>query len=156
MNAYTSGSPLYPPLPSQLGFRDYGRFLSNLTKAIRDEATAIGFYRMLMESAQNETQRANIEHAYKDEQQHLKMFTHLYQKLTGKQASIQRDKVTFSNYEAGLEQAFAAELSAAEMYRDMYLSVRLPRIRDMLFRALTDEMEHAQRFNFIYTQVRTR
>jgi len=156
MNAYTSGSPLYPPLPSQLGFRDYARFLSNLTQAIHDEATAISFYRILMESAQNETQRANIEHAYNDEQQHLKMFTHLYHKLTGKQPGVEREKVSFASYEVGLEKALAGELSAAELYRNMYLSVRLPRVRDMLFRALTDEMEHAQRFSYIYTQVRTR
>lgn len=147
---------LYPPLPGQLGFRDYGRFISDLTRAINSEATAIHFYHGLMGSAENDVQRSYIEHAYRDEKRHLNMFTYLYQKLMGKQPAISRDKVTYATYLAGIEKAFDSELQAAELYRNMYLAVRLPKVRDVLFRALTDEMEHAQRFNFIYTQLKAR
>lgn len=147
---------IYPPLPGQLGFRDYGRFISDLTRAINSEATAIHFYAELMGSAENEVQRSYIEHAYRDEEKHLKMFTYLYRKLTGKQPMISRDKVNYATYLAGIEKAFDSELDAVELYRNMYLAVRLPKVRDVLFRALTDEMEHAQRFNFIYTQLKSR
>lgn len=147
---------LYPPLPGQLGFRDYGRFISDLSKAINDEATAINFYRGLLGSAENEVQRSYIDHAYKDEQRHLKMFTFLYTKLTGNEPVISRERVSYGTYLAGIEKALDAELKASELYRNMFLAVRLPKVRDMLFRAMTDEMEHADRFMIIYTQLKAR
>lgn len=147
---------LYPPHPGQLGFRDYGRFISDLTKALNSEATAIHFYHGLLGSAENDVQRSYIEHAYKDENRHLQMFTYLYRKLTGNEPVISREKVSYGTFLAGIEKAIHSELEAAELYRDMFLAVRLPKVRDILFRAMTDEVEHAQRFNFIYTQLKAR
>jgi len=37
------------------------------------------------------------------------------------------------------------------MYRDMLLATSNMQIRDIFFEAMTDEMEHATRFTFVYS-----
>jgi rubrerythrin len=131
------------------GFKDFGIFLSELRKAINDEASAVKFYGVLEGMAPN-AYRDFVTHAKNDEIQHTRMFQKLYRKLTGSEASVQADVTDFSTYKEGIEIAFRRELEAAELYRDMYLSTTVPKIRDVLFKAMTDEMEHAQRFSFLY------
>ncbi|SFV06901.1 ferritin-like domain-containing protein [Alicyclobacillus macrosporangiidus] len=130
-------------------FKDRNMFISQLQKAINDEASAIAFYEVL-EGMAPARYRDFVTHAREDEMVHLRMFHRLYRRLTGHEPSVQVRATRFSSYKEGLELAFRSELEAAEMYRDMYLSTRVPKVRDILFRAMTDEMEHAQRFNFLY------
>lgn len=130
-------------------FKDRNMFISQLQNAINGEATTIEFYEVLGGMAPARY-RDFVTHAREDEMVHLRMFRRLYRRLTGHEPSVQVRATKFSSYKEGLELAFRSELEAAELYRDMYLSTRVPKIRDILFRAMTDEMEHAQRFNFLY------
>jgi rubrerythrin len=130
-------------------FRDPEKFLSDLRGAINDEASAIKFYEALEGMAPNHY-RDFVTHAKNDEMVHLRMFRKLYQRLTGYEASVQAEVTEFNTYKDGIELAFRRELEAAELYRNMYLSTTVSRVRDVLFRAMTDEMEHAQRFSFLY------
>ncbi len=91
-----------------------------------------------------------VTHAKDDEVQHFRLLSRLYVRLTGREPAIQTPTTTFSSYREGVALAFRQELEAAELYRDMYLQTRVPNIRDVLFRIMTDEMEHAQRFTFMY------
>lgn len=135
---------------SSKDFKNRNTFISQLAGAINDEASAVMFYDKLEKMAPNQY-RDFVTHAKNDEIEHVRLFSKLYQRLTGYQASVQAQTTQFSSYDEGLEIAFRRELEATELYRNMYLSTRVPKIRDILFRTMTDEMEHAQRFNFLYT-----
>ncbi len=107
------------------------------------------FYRELEKVTPHEN-RDFVTHALNDEMTHVKMFRRLFSRLSGKDIYVHADKTNFSSYKNGFEIAFRRELEAAELYRDMYLSTKIPKVRDVLFKAMTDEMEHAQRFSFLY------
>jgi rubrerythrin len=130
-------------------FKDPNKFISELRGAINDEASAIKFYEILEGMAPNQY-RDFVTHAKNDEMAHLHMFRKLYRRLTGYEPYVQAEVTEFSTYKEGIEIAFRRELEAAELYRNMYLSTRVPKIRDVLFKTMTDEMEHAQRFSFLY------
>lgn len=131
-------------------FKDRNVFIAKLTGAINDQASAIKFYGAL-EGLAPSSYRDFVTHAKNDEMLHLRLLSKLYRRLTGHRPTVQTKTTEFSGYKEGLEIAFRDELEAAELYRDMYLSTRIPEVRDVLFRTMTDEMEHAQRFNFLYT-----
>lgn len=135
------------------GFKDFRRFLSDLEEAIQDEASAIRFYQKLMEQAPDEKQRASIRHAYEDEIKHLRLFRSLYRRLARREAPVSVRETPFESYKDGIRKAFESELEAYEMYRNMYLATAVPEVREILFEAMTDESEHAQRFNFIYSEL---
>lgn len=131
-------------------FKDRKLFISQLAGAINDQAGAVLFYDKLEEMAPSQY-RDFVTHAKNDEMEHVRLFRKLYRRLTGYQPSVQAETTQFSSYKEGIDIAFRRELEAAELYRDMYLSTRVPKIRDTLFKTMTDEMEHAQRFNFLFT-----
>lgn len=133
-----------------LGIKDYPKFLANLEDAINDEAAAIRFYQKLMDLAPDTEQRESIEHAHEEEIVHFKWFTTLYRQLTGREAVVRVKDIAFSGYKSGIREAFEQELEAADLYQGMYLASHNPEIRDLFFKALTDEMEHATRFSFLY------
>ena len=145
--------PWYATVSSQSykqNFKDPNAFVSRLMGAINDEASAVQFYDVLEEMAPG-PYRDFVTHAKHDEMVHLGVFRKLYRRLTGRESAVKVETTKFSSYKEGLEIAFRRELEAAELYRDMYLRTRVPKIRDILFKTMTDEMEHAQRFNFLYT-----
>ncbi|MCL6444271.1 MAG: ferritin-like domain-containing protein [Alicyclobacillus sp.] len=149
------------PWYSQVSFESYERdfkdpntFISQLTGAINDQASAVKFYEVLEGMAPSKY-RDFVNHAKNDEMVHFRLLSKLYRRLTGYQPSVQAETTQFSSYKEGIEIAFRRELEAAELYRDMYLNTRVPEIRDILFKTMTDEMEHAQRFNFLYTLSQT-
>ncbi len=131
-------------------FKDRNSFVVKLSGAINDQATAVKFYEALEDMAPSKY-RGFVSHAKNDEMLHVRLLSKLYRKLTGRHPNVLVEKTQFSSYKDGVELAFRSELEAAELYRDMYLCTRVPEIRDILFRTMTDEMEHAQRFNFLYT-----
>ncbi|WDL97599.1 ferritin-like domain-containing protein [Alicyclobacillus sp. ALC3] len=131
-------------------FKDRNSFVVKLSGAINDQATAVKFYEALEGMAPSKY-RDFVSHAKNDEMLHVRLLSKLYRKLTGHRPNVQAGKTQFASYKDGIETAFRGELEAAELYRDMYLSTRIPEVRDVLFRTMTDEMEHAQRFNFLYT-----
>lgn len=133
------------------GFRNYTKFIAQLKQAIDDEASAAQFYTSLAAMTPDAV-RDFVTHARDDELTHLKMFRRLYRKLTGRDVEARASKTEFTDWQAGVEVAFRRELEAFERYRDMYLGTRIPSVRDVLFKAMTDEMEHAQRFLFLRTR----
>lgn len=138
-----------PSMGTANGFKDMDWFVSNLASAINQEASAIRFYATLADMAPN-SYRSFVTHAREDEEVHLRLFRRLYQRLTGTEPMVSPEETSFGGYKQGIETAFRNELDAAELYRNMYLSTKIRKVRDILFRAMTDEMEHAQRFSFLY------
>jgi rubrerythrin len=132
------------------GIQDYSKFLVDLEEAINEEAAAIRFYQKLMDLAPDAEQRDFIEHAHEEEIEHFRMFIALYRQLTGREAVVSVKDTVFSDYKSGIREAFEQELEAADLYQKMYLATRNIEIRDIFFKSMTDEMEHATRFSFIY------
>lgn len=59
---------------------------------------------------------------------------------------------TFPNYLAGVEPTILDELDAYEFYRDIYLASSDHMVRNIFFKALTDENEHAAHLNYLFTK----
>jgi rubrerythrin len=136
-------------------FADYEKFLKMLLQAIFNERKAQQFYSRLYERAITMFDKRQIQHVYEDEVKHERMFSRLYQMLTGQMPQVPHPgDVDLSDYGEGLRKAFEDELEATEMYRDMYLNAQLSYVRDTMFEAMTDEMEHATRFTFLTAGLR--
>jgi len=126
--------------------------LTHLLKAIKSEAEAIDFYERLLRFSPGTPQQEDIRHVLADERIHLRDFTRLYCSLTGTQPVYTLQKTTFHNLQEGLRIAYRDELEAYEFYRNTYLMTADPTVRDIFFRALTDEIEHAIRLGFLRIQ----
>ncbi|KYD11227.1 ferritin family protein [Caldibacillus debilis] len=138
-----------PFLPIE-GKQSLANFIWVLYQAIIGEATAIDFYSKLLKDAPDGLHKEFIRHAYEDEQKHLQAFTRLYIHFTGQEPQYQFEPVRYASYQEGLLKAYKDELEAAEAYRDVQLSTTDALIKDTFFLAMTDEMEHASRFSFLY------
>ena len=76
------------------------------------------------------------------------MLQDLYRSLTGRTFEAQVQPVEFASLAEGLKRAMDDEYEAMEEYRDVYLSTGNARIRNLFFELMTDELEHATRFNY--------
>ncbi|MEH7463347.1 ferritin-like domain-containing protein [Bacillus thuringiensis] len=113
-----------------------------ILEAIQGEAAAIDFYSRLVNEAPNAKHKKDISHALEDEKVHLQQFIQLFTTLTGQQPTYQVVQTQYSSYKEGLERAY-------EDYRNAYLLTQNLAVRDVFFRAMTDEIEHAMRFGFL-------
>lgn len=139
--------PLTLPL---LGPKTYQELLEAIFKAIVDEATAVDFYCRLLKEAPDELHHNFIEHAYKDELEHLQYFIRLYCQLSGREPRYSIKPVRYSCYKEALLIALKDELEAAEYYRDVQLYTEDKLVRDVFYFAMVDELEHATRFSTLY------
>lgn len=130
-------------------FCDPQKWLGDLETALAGEAGAIQFYGYLESIAPSNEARKQVDFARKDEIKHHRMFTQLYERLTGHCPPVVNPVVTRPTFADGVYMAFNDELDAAELYKGMLLSVHNLAIRDMMFEIMTDEMEHASRFSMI-------
>ncbi|QPA33093.1 ferritin-like domain-containing protein [Anoxybacillus caldiproteolyticus] len=153
MYGYNPYSTYYSVQQNSFLERNHGgksqRVFRAILDAIKSEAAAIDFYTRLIRLAPNAQHQNDIRHALEDEKIHLKQFTELYINLTGQQPVYNVEKTTFHSYEEGLKIAYKDELEAYEEYRNSYLLTQDPLIRDVFFKAFTDEIEHAIRFGFL-------
>lgn len=144
-----------PPMGGSIGqemmFRDYNKFVADVQRAINDEITAVEFYTKLMDMAPCDDAKRQIKHPKDDEMKHYKMLCQLYTALTGYQPMVQKSITNVTDFCGGVQKALEDELSAAEAYREMYLNTSNLKIRDIIFEIMTDEMEHATRFSFVYS-----
>ena len=127
----------------------YNQVTQAILEAIKGEATAIDFYSRLIKEAPNAKHKKVIAHALEDEKVHLQQFIQLFTTLTGQQPTYQVVQTQYSSYKEGLERAYEDELEAYEDYRNAFLMTQNLAVRDVFFRAMTDEVEHAIRFGFL-------
>ncbi|MFD1037046.1 ferritin family protein [Virgibacillus byunsanensis] len=127
--------------------------LQALVDGMEGESEAIDFYTRLAKMAPTNMARDAVEHALEDEKIHLQLFIDLYKNLTGKSPNYKKRKKQFANFKEGIMLAYKDELEAYEQYRDDYLLTSDQEIRDTFFLAMSDEIEHATRFGFVYHTV---
>lgn len=115
---------------------------------MRDEASAAVFYAQLADQVQDAAVRDYIRHAMEDEQKHYRMLGDLYRQLTGRTYEARPEPPAVPDLLTGLKRAMDDEYEAMEQYRDVYLKSRDQNIRNLFFELMTDELEHATRFNY--------
>lgn len=138
-----------PDLPVLMP-QSYQRNVQNVHQAISGEASAIEFYTQLYQEAPDEVSREFVLEALNDERKHLKAFTDLYMSLTGTVPVVQITPVEYNSFKEGIYLAMKDELKAAHFYKDARLSATDPVVQDTFFLAMTDELEHATQFSFVY------
>ncbi len=127
-------------------------FLDQLQKAIQGEHEAIQFYQALEQMAPPSHKRY-IRSIREDERSdHFVNFTNLYRSLTGRNPRLVPGALP-RDYVSGLKKALDDEQDAARFYTQMYLSAQDPHVRQIFFDAMTDEMRHATRISFLYSNL---
>lgn len=129
--------------------------ISVISESIADERNDELFYDYLISVAPTEQEKRVIASIRDDERKHRRMLRQLYQQLTGRTPpSGLGEQEAFrkpGSYLEGIEQALFGELKAFEKYRGVYLN--LPAIyRDTMFEIMTDEMKHANYYNWLYAK----
>jgi rubrerythrin len=139
-----------PSLPLK-GPKTFEQILCYIHKAIVDEATAADFYCRLLKEAPNKLHREFIEHAYRDELEHLQIFSKLYCYYTDHEPEYRIEPIHCPCYKDGLLIALEGELEAVEFYRNVQLYTMDQVIIDTFFLAMVDEQTHATMFSTLYS-----
>ncbi len=139
-----------PSLPLR-GPKCFDQIIHYIHKAIEDEAITADFYCHLLKEAPNKLNREFIEHAYRDELEHLQIFSKLYCYFTDTDPKYHITPVSYPCYKEGLLLALIGEMKTVEFYRDVQLSTTDQLIRDTFFMVMVDEQEHATMFSTLYS-----
>lgn len=136
-------------------YRKDKNLLDLLIEAMKDEKHDRAKYKRMMELANSEKVRKQIEFAYEDEGKHYKMFKYIYYILTRKIIDIKTPKVEpIDCLLPAIESSIDGELEAVELYRKIHAMLPFIQLRDMLYEIITDEQEHATRFVYLYSMLK--
>jgi rubrerythrin len=123
-----------------------------LTKnAVQGEREDELFYDFLISAAPTQEEKDIITEIRNDEIKHNEMFREIYRYFTGMELP-QANGIDFEkagSYIEGIKKAFFGELAAMERYRTIRAGLPSEYYRDMVFEILTDEMKHADLYNYI-------
>jgi rubrerythrin len=128
------------------------KLIDMLVEAMKDERADRAKYKGMMDAARDQKVKRQVQFAYEDEGKHYKMFQQIYQQLTGKPIDIPLPEAKKpDNFLNAVETSIDGELGAVELYRDIRAMLPTRMMRDMLFEIITDEQEHAARFNYLFS-----
>ncbi len=96
-----------------------------------------------------------IEGIKNDELGHNQILKMMYKQLTGKEAQEpEEEKVSYpKSFIDGISKAIKGELDAVKRYRTIMQGLPNNSYRDQIFNVLTDELRHANLYNYIYSSV---
>jgi rubrerythrin len=117
--------------------------ITDITKAINGQYTAIACYEQLSKLAPNEEAKNQILEIRKDEISHYRVFSEIYMSLTGRQPTPQFIEQCATDYEAGLKAAFKDEQETVDFYLDISEKTNNAYIKEKFRRASADEQNHA-------------
>lgn len=127
-----------------------------LIEAMKDERHDRVKYKRMMEMTKDPMVKKQIRFAYEDEGKHYKMFNQIYSKLMGKQVEVPLP-TNIEKYDTLMEavqSSIDGELEAVELYRKILAMMPNMHMRDMVYEIITDEQEHAARFNYLYAMLK--
>lgn len=138
-----------PPKPDK-------KLLDMIQMGISDSAQTASFYKTLMNVLRIPNDIEMVRNTYLDELKHVKLLQEIYYIASGEKApEYTVTPVSLSeNLLENLQKAIFDSLEAADFYRELYFSFLNLELRDMLFEILTDEQDHAIRFNFLFSKYR--
>lgn len=132
--------------------------------SIESEKKDAQFYQWLIDNIPAQDLSSNqvkqiksiIESIRNDELNHNKMFQNMYHQLTGNIVTpIDEEFIPPESFEAGITDALMGELEAVKKYRLIMSGLPSLYYRDIVFNILTDELRHADLYNYIFTNIQT-
>lgn len=125
-----------------------------LIMAIEDEIHDKEYYRKLINKATCRDDKEILRQISLDEQKHERIFTDIYQKVTGEKPhiSIKTVRDLSENVLLDFEKSIFDEMEAVEFYRQIYFLFLDVEIRDMLYEIITDEQNHAVKMTYLYSK----
>jgi len=136
---------------AQKTYKSTKKAIASARDSIKDEKLDVRFYDYLISIAPDEDDRKVISEIRDDEKKHEEMLKELYTNYTGNEYDYDGE-IGFEkpvDYYKGLKRAFFGEIEAAERYRDIRAGLPDMFHRDMVFEIIIDEMEHADKFNYL-------
>jgi rubrerythrin len=141
------------PCKSELpkSYKTLDEALKLVKKAVQGEREDELFYDYLICVAPSKEEKDIIRSIRDDERKHNKMFRAMYKYYTGEDIRASKDDCFDKppSYIHGIKKALFGELSAMERYRIIRAGLPDRYFRDMAFEILTDEMKHADKYNYI-------
>lgn len=144
------------PLTFQNKSKQYllSKSIEQVKEYIMDEINDTDFYTRLIALAPNEEQKKIIEDIRNDERIHTQIFSKIFTELTGVVLPIsnQMDTTVADNsftYKEGLKKALFGELDAVKKYREIMAYMPSKDLADMFFYVLSDEIRHANKYNYL-------
>ncbi|PIC71536.1 rubrerythrin [Sporosarcina sp. P16b] len=131
--------------------------LALIFEAVQGEKEDRLFYEYLISVAPTQEDKEIISSIRDDEIRHNLMFKKMYKDFTGQEV-LDVTEEGFkkpASYIDGIQQALFGELKAVEKYREIRKGLPDRQNRDVVFEILTDEIKHAAKYNFLYTENRT-
>jgi len=127
-----------------------------IVKAMKSERHDAVKYKIMMEMTFDLDVRKQTKFAYDDEIKHYQMFRQIYYQLTGRVENIPLPtKIEkYNNIMDAVKSSIEGENEALDLYRDIYALLTNPKMKDMVFEVITDEIEHANRFVYSYAMLK--
>lgn len=128
--------------------------LALMVEAVQGEKEDRLFYEYLISVAPTQADKDVIASIRDDEIRHNIMFKKIYKDFTGKDVmDVNGEQFKKpGSYTDGIQQALFGELNAVEKYREIRKGLPDRYYRDLVFDILTDELKHADKYNFLYTE----
>lgn len=156
---YSMPMPYLPPLSiydghmglQPMSYKSPQEALALIRQAVAGEREDELFYDYLVSIAPSNEEKEIILSIRDDERKHNRMFRIIYEDLTGQTlpAPTGENFEKPSSYIDGIRRALFGELAAVERYRDIRAGLPNRYYRDMVFEILTDELKHADKYNYI-------
>ncbi|WP_258171285.1 ferritin-like domain-containing protein [Paenibacillus sp. R14(2021)] len=134
-----------------MSYKTLQEALALVKQSVQGEREDELFYDYLISVAPTKEEQAIIVSIRDDERKHNQMFRKIYYDLTGQTIPVTQDAAFEKpqSFTEGVKKAFFGELSAMERYRIIRAGMPNRYYRDMVFEILTDEMKHADKYNYI-------
>lgn len=125
-----------------------------LLRIIQDKQQKIADYNQLSKMTADYQDIALINAILFDEKNHLHMFTNLYTDFFGEKPDLSEPEISqISSFIYGIKRLIKIELDSYDFYSNIYFNDSNTAVRDVFARALNNEIRHAIKCNFIYTQL---
>jgi rubrerythrin len=137
-----NGEPSYKSLEEALRL---------VRQAVQGEREDELFYDYLISVAPTAEERGIIYEIRNDEIKHNQLFREIYAYYTGEELSLssRTDLRQPEGYLESIRKALFGELGSMERYRNIRAGLPSDYHRDMVFEILTDELKHADKYNYI-------
>ena len=125
--------------------------LEMLRSALKDEKITADYYRKLADRIQDDHDEQILLNISLDEIKHGKLLSEIYEKITGEQfleITVDEKMPAGSLGEEFLD-SMEDEIGDYLFYRDLYLAMFQPEMRDILFEIMTDEQCHCQWLSYL-------
>jgi rubrerythrin len=130
--------------------------LDMIVEAMKAERHDRVKYQKMMEMTTDPAVKKQIQFAYDDEGNHYKLFNQMYTQLTGRKINIPLPS-SVEKYDTlmdAVKSSIEGENEAVDLYREMYSLMTNKKMRDTVYKIITDEQEHAGRFIYLYAMLK--